>query len=567
MSDTDPVVMGRSFAPPGKGPWELETTHAARAVTPFGQAAALEGFPKGFAEGTARYGVLLSHLAAGFSEGFQYNQPVPVGAPAGAMGLPPKPILQLVSRIHPEMRRRHKAAAHAIEVKLWRQDLAHWDEVDKPAAIAAHRSIQEVDLAALSDPDLADHVDRCARHVIDSAYLHHKYTIPACFPVGDFLAGAGEWTGASVGELMTLLRGRSTISRGFAAAELDAAAKALTTSDPARAILAAAREPETILAELMADPDVGADISAYVEAVRWRCVGYDVGDRAAGELPDVLVESLRATLAGSWAAAPDDDAALQELRERVPVEHRDEFDDRLAEVRLMYRLRDERGVYSDGWGVGLARRALLEAGRRLAARGLVLDPEHAVDLSAAEVRGLLLGNLSEPGADTVADRFAWRASVTTSEAPPFLRGMPPSPPPAEWLPAPARRTAAAINTFMGALFGVPETPNSDTVLHGLAVNTGVYEGPARLVESSEDFGRIQQGDVLVTRMTSPYFNVVLPLLGAIVTDRGGQLCHAAIVAREYGIPGIVGTRDATRIIQDGDRVRVDGTAGEVQLLG
>jgi phosphoenolpyruvate synthase/pyruvate phosphate dikinase len=167
----------------------------------------------------------------------------------------------------------------------------------------------------------------------------------------------------------------------------------------------------------------------------------------------------------------------------------------------------------------------------------------------------------------VADRFAWRTSMTTSDAPPFLNAMPPQPPPPEWFPVPARRTAAAINIFLFSLFGVPETPNSDTVLTGLAVNTGIYEGPARLVESSEDFGRIRQGDVLVTRMTSPYFNVVLPMLGAIVTDRGGQLCHAAIVAREYGIPGIVGTRDATRTIHDGDRVRVDGTTGEVHVLG
>jgi pyruvate,water dikinase len=72
--------------------------------------------------------------------------------------------------------------------------------------------------------------------------------------------------------------------------------------------------------------------------------------------------------------------------------------------------------------------------------------------------------------------------------------------------------------------------------------------------------------VLVTRNTSPYFNVVLPLLGAIVTDRGGQLCHAAIVAREYGIPGVVGTREATTVIPDGARVRVDGTTGEVTVL-
>ena len=123
-----------------------------------------------------------------------------------------------------------------------------------------------------------------------------------------------------------------------------------------------------------------------------------------------------------------------------------------------------------------------------------------------------------------------------------------------------------MNVFLASLFGVSETPNTETVLTGLSVNAGVYEGTARLVDSAADFDRIKQGDVLVTRMTSPYFNVVLPMLGAIVTDRGGQLCHAAIVAREYGIPGIVGTRDATATIPDGARVMVDGTTGEVRLL-
>ena len=153
--------------------------------------------------------------------------------------------------------------------------------------------------------------------------------------------------------------------------------------------------------------------------------------------------------------------------------------------------------------MGLGRRALLEVGRRLTAKSLLGDPKHAVDLRADEVRALLLITGAGPDATEVADRFEWRTTMTTSDAPPFLRAMPPPPPPADWFPRRARRTAAAMNTFMFSLFGVPETPNSETVLTGLAVNTGVYEGPARLVESSEDFGWIRQGDVLVTRMTSP----------------------------------------------------------------
>ena len=83
------------------------------------------------------------------------------------------------------------------------------------------------------------------------------------------------------------------------------------------------------------------------------------------------------------------------------------------------------------------------------------------------------------------------------------------------------------------------------MLRGLAASPGVYEGPARLIAGPSEFGRIQQGDVLLTPATTEAFNILLPLLGAIVTDNGGLLSHSAIVAREYGIPGVVGTREAT----------------------
>jgi pyruvate,water dikinase len=95
----------------------------------------------------------------------------------------------------------------------------------------------------------------------------------------------------------------------------------------------------------------------------------------------------------------------------------------------------------------------------------------------------------------------------------------------------------------------------------------VYEGPARRVSDPSEFARIAQGDVLVTESTTEAFNILLPLLGAIVTDAGGLLSHAAIVSREYGIPGVVGTREGTTRIADGALVRVDGDKGEVTVLG
>jgi phosphoenolpyruvate synthase/pyruvate phosphate dikinase len=116
------------------------------------------------------------------------------------------------------------------------------------------------------------------------------------------------------------------------------------------------------------------------------------------------------------------------------------------------------------------------------------------------------------------------------------------------------------------LFAPSDREADETTVRGIPVHPGVYEGAARIINNSSEFDRIQPGDVLIARSTSPYFNVVLPMLGAIVTDRGGALSHAAIVAREYGIPGVVGTREATIRIPDGARVRVDGANGEVTIL-
>jgi pyruvate,water dikinase len=125
----------------------------------------------------------------------------------------------------------------------------------------------------------------------------------------------------------------------------------------------------------------------------------------------------------------------------------------------------------------------------------------------------------------------------------------------------------AIGIALNALFGSSEAKHEAHMLRGLAASRGVYEGPARRVSHASEFGRILRGDVLVTESTTEAFNILLPLLGAIVTDSGGLLSHSAIVAREYGIPGVVGTREATERIADGVRVRVDGDAGEVTVLG
>jgi pyruvate,water dikinase len=221
-------------------------------------------------------------------------------------------------------------------------------------------------------------------------------------------------------------------------------------------------------------------------------------------------------------------------------------------------------VFSDIWASGLMRRAAMAAGRRLAARGRIHDAEHIVDAGLEEMRALLAG-ADEPSADELARRYAYRASHSAKDAPPTL-GPPAPPPDPSGLPPAAGRMMHATGLALHSLFGSSEAPHEAHLLRGLAASRGVYEGPARRVSHPSEFDRIVRGDVLVTESTTEAFNILLPLLGAIVTDSGGLLSHSAIVAREYGIPGVVGTREATQRIADGVRVRVDGDAGEVTVL-
>ncbi|MEO8184307.1 MAG: PEP-utilizing enzyme [Deltaproteobacteria bacterium] len=555
------------FDAPGPGSWEAETAHMPRPMTRFAADAFVRAFPLGFAEGTARYGLLLSHFKGALVNGFFYQQPVAYGAPEGAAGPPPKPLLWLLTRLHPKLRARIETCRQAFADKLWRKDLQTWDTVDRPRAVEQHLKLQALDPASLSDAELSQHLERLHAHMEAMFRLHHRYTVTCVIATGDYLAQVLGWTAANAGEALSLLAGSSPISKGVAASELTALAESLSKSSDAQRVLQG-KDPAAVLRELTALPDpLGAQARAYLDIVRFRSIGYDLCDKACGEMPELLVRAIRSSFDGQSAEQALAQRAEREraLRARVPLEHQSEFDALLGEARAINRLRDERGVYSDGWGTGLARRGVIEAGRRLLARGLLGDAEHAVDLTLAELQALLAG-ATAPTRAQVEERVHWRKTKTVADIPPWLNAPPAGPPPVNLLPAPARRAARAMDAVLSNLFKEAETVSTAQIVRGLSVNTGVYEGRARLVLDAADFSKLEQGDVLVTRATSPYFNVVLPLLGALVTDRGGQLCHAAIVAREYGIPGIVGTKVATTTIADGARVRVDGSTGEVTVL-
>jgi phosphohistidine swiveling domain-containing protein len=535
------------FEPPAPGTWELDPVHFPRPATQYWVEMHPEPFKRGSHDFAVSYGLLIDGLEMAYINGFAYKAVTP--AP------------------EEEIPKRLQRAEEVFQRKFWREQLRDWNEKFKPASIKAHRELQSVDPDQLSDGDLVAHLTRCRAHHSEMIYQHMRHTAAAIMPTGDFLAHVGEWTGVSPAELLGLMRGTAPVSAG-ASEQLARLIAAVGRNSKARQLLESDEDAGRALDALRSlDPETGAAVSGYLDLVGYRLLdGFDISNPFALELPDVLRRSIRAAVSKTGPDASDVEGRIADVRGKVPERHRAQFDELLEEARLTYPIRDERGVFSDIWASGLMRRAALAGGRRLARKGRIHDAAHFVDAGIGEMRALLAGS-GGPSAEELAKRAEYRASHTAKEAPAVLGPPPPPPPDLSSLPPGAARMMRAIGIALGALFGSSEAAHEENKLRGLAASKGIYEGPARRVSHPSQFDRIVRGDVLVTESTTEAFNILLPLLGAIVTDSGGLLSHSAIVAREYGIPGVVGTREATERILDGVRVRVDGDAGEVTVLG
>lgn len=148
-------------------------------------------------------------------------------------------------------------------------------------------------------------------------------------------------------------------------------------------------------------------------------------------------------------------------------------------------------------------------------------------------------------------------------------GHDPGPPPAfDALPAEARLAMQALMWSVDRMLALDRSQLSQpasATLEGLAASPGRYTGPTRVIRSESELAKLRPGDVLVCPVTSPVWSMLFPNAGALVTDTGGILSHPAIIAREFGIPAVVATGNATSRIQDGQVITVDGARGQILL--
>ena len=175
-----------------------------------------------------------------------------------------------------------------------------------------------------------------------------------------------------------------------------------------------------------------------------------------------------------------------------------------------------------------------------------------------EVIDVLTGNAASV-VHIPARREAYEKQRALPPLPAWIRGRFD---PFQWAANPNRRR----DVFDAHMPVSPPTPSINHIIKGQPGSAGRVEGTVQRIDSPEEGDRLQAGEVLVTSTTNVGWTPLFPRAAAVVTDIGGSLSHAAIVARELGIPAVVGCGDATIRLRSGDRVRVDGGRGVVEVL-
>jgi len=255
------------------------------------------------------------------------------------------------------------------------------------------------------------------------------------------------------------------------------------------------------------------------------------------------------------ALAADIDAAAKEILEGLEGEALEEM--RAAnEINLrMAPLTPDHHFYIDQGANAHVRHVLIAIGRKLVEAGHLDEPDDVIYFRYNELRVFMGNPAGMDGRVIVAERKAAREKAYTFR-------------PREWV---GTVTATQLAFPYLNLWGFPEKflRKESAVagqVNGIGASPGVVEGVARVVVHEDQFDDVRAGDILVCQMTNPAWVVLFTKIVGLVTDAGGTASHPAVLSREFGIPAVVGTSVATAQIKDGDRVRVNGNTGLVEIL-
>jgi len=327
--------------------------------------------------------------------------------------------------------------------------------------------------------------------------------------------------------------------------------------------------------KMTADSELVKMITAYQDEYGYKAIyTHELVYKTWKEDPTPIFSALKTYLETDYnfytayeKCAADQKKAIAELMSKVTDEtKKKELKESMDLAIKMSPLTPDHHFYIDQGTYARARLVFLEVGKALVKNGAIDDPEDVFMLKYDEIRALSAVPNAINGRELISQRRQEMAEAKKQN-------------PREWYGT-ISQWSLYEETYKG-LWGWPhkyeqeleERKKSETEraakvtqLKGLPASPGTIEGIARFVSSPAEFDKIEKGDILVCKMTNPAWVVSFSKISGLVTDTGGATSHPAVVSREFGIPCVVGTTKATRVIHSGMRIRVNGSTGIVDIL-
>jgi len=545
---TEPTAFSPDAADEGLF-WQQDKMHFPDPLAPMESAMVERSLGHGFGYGARAYDAPIDRIEVRTINGYQYQSIVPMTGTPG------------------EMAAQGARAEAAVRTAIGRLDEL-WSEEVLPE-IRRHLGFWDTfDLDGATRAAFAVHVAQTWERLLRVWELHFVTVLPAYLAISEFdELYRGLFPEAGALESYRLLEGlpNMTVEVGQALWSLSRRAIAAPEVRDALTSHAAAAVPAALYAT-PAGRAFLAELEAYVDRYGRRADTWTILAPSWTEDPTPVLERLQdfvrmpegeAPAVTTQAAAAARERAIADARERLrgyPAQIAGQFEAMLAAAQAGLVISEDHNFWIDNMSIHHLRAVLLAAGRRLVGDRAIVAADDVFMLTPEELQHAL----QSPGQDLraiVGERLVAIAHQRTLTPPPVLGAIPTAPPPDD----PFTRFAMKFN-------GVPQAPGDEREVRGSAGSSGIARGTARVVRSIAESGRVEPGDIIVAETTAPPWTPLFATAGAVVTDTGGVLSHCAVVAREYGIPAVVGTGMATSVIADGMTIEVDGDAGIVRIV-
>lgn len=453
-----------------------------------------------------------------------------------------------------------------------------WRNVYLPEIQGYLAEWKNFDLASAPLPILLVHLEETIRRIHRMSELHHLVQVPALLAPSFFLDLFNELLGSEAqaekreqaSDAYRLLQGLDNrnraadralwqLSRRVLASPFARQCLQLVPTDQVITTLAASTEGHDFLTELYIFLQSYGQRSNKIfelDAPTW----LDDPTPVIHTLQEYITQPVRDPAAELAAQVTERERRLAETRQtlqRFPQPVIDQFESLLKVAQTGVFVGEEHNYWIDQCMTYAVRHVLLAFGRRFAHASVL---EAVDDIFYLTFEEILATAADLPRLDRrylVAGRRAELAYFRTIAPPPALGTAAPELPPDDPI-------SRADLRFWGA---PPPSENKPALLHGNGASSGVVRGRAMVVHTLAEASKMQIGDVLVVQTTQPAWTPLFAIAAAVVTDTGGILCHAAAVAREYGIPAVVGVGVATSVLRDGQIVEVNGSTGVVHVVG